>query len=41
MADEVKHVFYVPVFGQVEIDNVLLRNGPSSQIFGEEPIFIL
>ena len=40
MADKMKHVFYVPVVRYVGLDNVPLRNGPSSPIFVEEPMFI-
>ena len=39
MADQMKHDFYVPVVQQVALNNVPLRNGPSSQNFGEEPMF--
>ena len=35
MADKMKHDFYVPVVRQVALDNVPLRNDPSSQNFGE------
>ena len=40
MADKLKHDFYVPVVRQVALDNVPLRNGPCSQNFSEEPLFI-
>ena len=35
-----KHVFIVPIVRQVALDNVPLRNGPSSQKFSEDPMFI-
>ena len=34
------HHFIVPIVRQVALDNVPLRNGPSSQKFSEEPMFI-
>ena len=40
MADKMKHDFYVPVVGYVALYNMPLRNDPSSQNFGEEPMFI-
>ena len=40
MADKMKHDFYVAVVHLVALDNVPLRNGPGSQNFSEEPIFI-
>ena len=40
MADKMKYDFYVPVCWQVALDNVPLRNGPNSQNFSEEPVFI-
>ena len=33
-------IFYVQIVRQVALNNVPLRNGPSSQNFGEEPVFI-
>ena len=35
-----KHVFIVPIVRQVALDDVLLRNGPSSHKFSEGPMFI-
>ena len=40
MRDKIKYVFIVPIVRQVALDNVPLRNGPSSQKFSEEPMFI-
>ena len=40
MADKMKHNVYVPVVRYVVLDKVPLRNGHSSQNFGEEPMFI-
>ena len=40
MADKMKHDFYVLVVPWEALNNVLLRNDPSSQIFGAEPMFI-
>ena len=40
MADRIKHDFYVPFVRQVALDKVPLRNGPCSQNFGEELMFI-
>ena len=40
LRDEIKYVFIVPIVRQVALDNVPLRNGPSSQKFSEEPMFI-
>ena len=40
MADKMKQEFYVPIVRQVALDNVPLRNGPSSQKFSEETMFI-
>ena len=40
LRDKIKHVFIVPIVRQVALDNVPLRNGPSSQKFGEGPMFI-
>ena len=39
-ADKMKHDLYVPIVRQVALDYVHLRNGPSYQNFGEEPLFI-
>ena len=39
MADKMKHGFYVPVVRPVALYIMPLRNGPSSQNFGEEPMF--
>ena len=39
-ADKMKHDLYVPIVRQVALDYVHLRNGPSCQNFGEEPLFI-
>ena len=38
LRDKIKYVFIVPIVRQVALDNVPLRNGPSSQKFSEEPI---
>ena len=35
-----KHDFHVLVVRQVALDNMPIRNDPSSQDFGEEPMFI-
>ena len=35
-----KHVFIVPIVRQVALDDVPLRNGPSSQKFSEGHMFI-
>ena len=40
MVDKMKHDFYVLVVQKVALGNVPLRNGPSSQNFGEELMFI-
>ena len=40
LRDKIKYVFIVPIVRQVALDNVPLRNGPSSQKFSEEPMFI-
>ena len=40
LRDKMKHVFIVPIVRQVALDNVPLRNGPSSQKFSEGPMFI-
>ena len=40
MRDKIKHVFIVPVVRQVALDDMPLRNAPSSPNFGEEPMFI-
>ena len=40
MADKMKH-FNVPVVRQVALDKVPLRNGPISQKFCEESIFLI
>ena len=40
MADKIKHVIYVLVVRQVALDNVPLRNGPSSKNLCGEPMFI-
>ena len=39
MADKMKHDFYVPVVRKVALDNMPLRNRPSSRNFNEEPMF--
>ena len=40
LRDKMKHVFIVPIVRQLALDNVPLRNGPSSQKFSEGPMFI-
>ena len=40
LRDKIKHVFIVPIVRQVALDNVPLRNDPSSQKFSEGPMFI-
>ena len=40
MEEAMKHDFYVSVVRKVALDNVPLRNNPSSQNFGEEPMQI-
>ena len=40
LRDKIKYVFICPIVRQVALDNVLHRNGPSSQKFSEGPMFI-
>ena len=40
LRDKIKHVFIVPIVRQVALDDVPLRNDPSSQKFSEGPKFI-
>ena len=40
MANKMKHDIYVPAVRQLALDNVPLRNGPNSDNFGEERMFI-
>ena len=41
MPDNMTHDLYLPVFQEVALDTVPLKNGHSSQNLDEEPMFIV